>query len=59
MKSLYNDPTLGYSQTDQFDIPADFDPCHRDGYDFDDMETVSEDGEPVSDDFEIMEELFE
>ena len=60
MKSLYNDPTLDYSQNDQFDLPADFDPCHRAGFDFDDMNEVTEqDTTDNKSDLEIIEELFE
>lgn len=61
MKSLYNDPTLNYSQTDQFDFPDDFDPCHGNGFSDDDMEITSEnDGENTEkNDIEIIEELFE
>ncbi len=61
MKSLYNDPTLNYSQTDQFDFPDDFDPCHGNGFSDDDMGITSEsDGENTEkNDIEIIEELFE
>ena len=61
MKSLYNDPTLNYSQTDQFDFPDDFDPCHGNVFSDDDMEITSEnDGENTEkNDIEIIEELFE
>ena len=60
MKSLYNDPTLDYSQNDQFDLPADFDPCHRAGFDSDDMNEVTEqDTTDNKSDLEIIEELFE
>ena len=61
MKSLYNDPTLNYAQTDQFDFPDDFDPCHGNGFSDDDMGITSEsDGENTEkNDIEIIEELFE
>lgn len=29
MKKLYADKTLDYSEEDQFDLPENFDPCHR------------------------------
>jgi hypothetical protein len=38
MTSVYNDPSLGITQEDQFDIPASFDPCISN----DDMEVVDE-----------------
>ena len=38
MKRVYGDETLGYSQSDQFDIPSGFDPCYSE----DDMEIVDE-----------------
>ena len=61
MKSLYNDQTLNYSQSDQFDFPEDFDPCHSNGFSDDDMEIVSESGDENTEnnDIEIIEELFE
>ena len=61
MNSLYNDPALNYSQSDQFDFPEDFDPCQGNGFSEDDMEEVNETGELPSakEDMEIIEELFE
>ena len=38
MTSIYNDPSLGITQEDQFDIPSSFDPCRTE----DDMEEVPE-----------------
>ena len=38
MQSIYNDSTLNYSQNDQFDLPANFDPCYRS----DDMELIDD-----------------
>ena len=37
MKSVYGDSTLPYSQNDQFDFPAGFDPCYSE----DDMQAVN------------------
>jgi len=38
MQKVYGDETLGYSQSDQFDIPSGFDPCYSE----DGMEIVDE-----------------
>ena len=38
MTSIYNDPSLGITQDDKFDIPSTFDPCSTE----DDMEEVQE-----------------
>jgi len=51
MKKVYEDASLPYTQEDQFDIPAAFDPCHSE----DDMQMV--DG--PDDDDEIFEQIFE
>jgi penicillin-binding protein 1A len=51
MKKVYADSNLPYTQDDQFDMPADFDPCNRE----DDMELV--DGADT--DEQIINQIFE
>jgi penicillin-binding protein 1A len=51
MKKVYADSNLPYTQDDQFDMPADFDPCNRE----DDMELV--DG--ADSDEQIINQIFE
>ena len=51
MKKVYADEHLPYSQDDQFDVPADFDPCSRE----DDMELV--DG--ADEDEQMINQIFE
>ncbi len=51
MKKVYADESLPYTQEDQFDIPAGFDPCHTE----DDMQMVDEADEGE----EIFEQIFE
>ena len=38
MTRVYNDPSLGITQADQFDVPRGFDPCHSE----DDMQVVDD-----------------
>ena len=47
MQSIYKDKTLGYSEDDVFDVPADFNPCPAEGANADDGE-----GESLEDIFE-------
>jgi len=61
MKSLYADPSLDYSQSDQFDIPSGFDPCSGSSdFEEDDMEEVF-DGDlmPEGEQQETLDEIFE
>ena len=61
MKSLYADPSLDYSQSDQFDIPSGFDPCSGSSdFEEDDMEEVF-DGDlmPAGEQQETLDEIFE
>ena len=41
MKQVYEDPTLGYDQSESFKFPANYDPCSDDGIDMTDK-TVAE-----------------
>ena len=41
MKQVYEDPTLGYDQSESFNFPANYDPCSDDGVDMTDK-TVAE-----------------
>ena len=51
MKHIYADATLPYSQSDQFDLPSDFDPCYSE----DDMQVVT-DADEVN---QIIQEIIE
>jgi penicillin-binding protein 1A len=53
MNKVYADKSLPYTQEDQFDIPRDFDPCHRE----DDMELV--DGDDANSDKQLINQIFE
>ena len=53
MNKVYADKSLPYTQEDQFDIPRDFDPCHRE----DDMELV--DGDDANSDEQLINQIFE
>lgn len=52
MKSIYADPSLPYSQDDQFDLPPEFDPCNIE----DDMHIVDDASNEAD---EIIEQIFE
>lgn len=52
MKSIYADPSLPYSQDDQFDLPPEFDPCNIE----DDMRIVDDASNEAD---EIIEQIFE
>jgi penicillin-binding protein 1A len=52
---VYADKSIGITQNDQFDLPANFDPC----YSSDDMEEVDEMQESASADTDDMEEVIE
>ena len=62
MKSLYADPSLPYSEKDEFDIPTGFDPCAHEGDDFEMVEVDDEEyGDSImvrrsfEDDFQVVE----
>lgn len=52
MKSIYADPSLPYSQDDQFDLPPEFDPCNIE----DDMRIVDDASNEAD---KIIEQIFE
>ena len=51
MKKVYADSSLPYTQDDQFDLPAEFDPCSRE----DDMELANE----AEEDEQLINQIFE